>query len=361
MSSVAENAEPARIAAGGIVEFDTQRILECATPTDVVVLPARLFGDLHRAATGHEVAHAVLTHMSGIVPGDRHSMALAHDAHTVEVVHLEGDGVTLASGVLFPRDRTIVGRAFRSGRTALGVDYANRYEIDAVMLRSKDLNSGICHPVVHRDRVVATLNVASRSAEQYTRQDVLRLRALAELAGFHLAMRNRIDEAERLASVDPLTQAANRRAFVDWLEARLHGDPARPFALGILDLDHFKSINDTFGHTAGDAVLVAVADCMRAQVRPGDLVARFGGEEFAVLIDGVDEDEATEVFERTIAEIQALRFGAAVEGRAVTASIGGTVRRHGDRSVSDLFERADRALYQAKDAGRNRLVMTPGS
>ncbi len=164
-------------------------------------------------------------------------------------------------------------------------------------------------------------------------------------------------EADHLARTDALTGVCNRRHLNEELAASLSPAAAgsRPPALLLLDIDHFKRINDSYGHAAGDAVLVAVARRIAGSVRTTDIAARWGGEEFCVLLEGIDHDDAL----REVAEGVRLRVEAMpieVEGVeiAVTVSVG-AARATADMSgADDLVDAADRALYAAKRRGRNQ-------
>ena len=148
--------------------------------------------------------------------------------------------------------------------------------------------------------------------------------------------------------VDPLTRAANRRGLDHALDSALLQAAARdePFVLAFIDIDHFKQINDSQGHQAGDQVLIRLADAWRASLRKGDVLARFGGDEFVVLLPDCAPEEAVTIVER-------LRAAA---GEGVTCSVGAAGWQRGD-SASMLLTRADAALYEAKSRGRNRAVM----
>ncbi len=160
-------------------------------------------------------------------------------------------------------------------------------------------------------------------------------------------------ELEVLSSTDPLTGVANRRHLMAF------GRAAPPLcAVLIVDIDHFKSYNDTFGHVEGDACLVAVANALQSSVRPHlDLVARLGGEEFAVVLTGASNDVAAAIAETMRINIEnAHTSGPKRIKRVVTASIGFSVRSvDRPRSFAKLMEDADAAVYQAKAAGRNRV------
>ncbi len=164
----------------------------------------------------------------------------------------------------------------------------------------------------------------------------------------------------RLAATDPLTGLANRRNTLVQLETLAHAgrvDLAPVVLLG--DIDHFKKINDLCGHDVGDQVLVAVAGVLRASTREADVVSRWGGEEFLVLLPSTRAGEAGELAERLRARVEAL----AITDRAsacvpVTISIGVAALAR-DETGSAWLRRADDALYEAKNAGRNRCVTAP--
>jgi diguanylate cyclase (GGDEF)-like protein len=170
------------------------------------------------------------------------------------------------------------------------------------------------------------------------------------------------EELRRIALLDPLTQLANRRGLDESMSreferARRYG---RPLAFALLDLDHFKVVNDTHGHAAGDAVLTHVASVLVSTLRSHDTVARFGGEEFAMILPETGHERAASALERMRRVIES---SAVVHGGvsiAVAASIGiATVAHPGVRTPDDLIRLADAALYEAKQAGRNRVVCSP--
>lgn len=165
---------------------------------------------------------------------------------------------------------------------------------------------------------------------------------------------NEANEARALASTDPLTGLANRRkvmAELDRILLRARDSQGR-LALIVFDLDHFKTINDTFGHVLGDAVLRRVADIAQGQARGSDVVGRVGGEEFVWIVPRADEEAAQALAERLRAAI-ALHSGSD-DLPCVTASVGCAEMVAGDTALS-LFARADAALYEAKNSGRNQV------
>jgi diguanylate cyclase len=161
---------------------------------------------------------------------------------------------------------------------------------------------------------------------------------------------------ESLAHQDGLTQLANRRAADMLLEKELahHRRNSRPLAVLLADIDHFKRVNDAHGHAVGDDVLKAVALRIGEVLRLGDVAARFGGEEFLVILKETDEDGAATAAEKLREAIESMVLP--VVGR-LTMSFGAAVARNGAELSSVLLKRADDALYRAKAAGRNRVVM----
>ncbi len=171
--------------------------------------------------------------------------------------------------------------------------------------------------------------------------------------------RKRLDDAMRLlTTVDPLTGACNRRHGNALLAAELsrYQRDGQPFAALMLDVDHFKAINDRFGHPAGDAVLCALVEAARSGLRPTDVVARWGGEEFLLVLPGSDAAAALTAAERVRAELAATQVVfPGGEPITFTVSIGVAVPTSND--PDELLRRSDVALYAAKTGGRNRVVL----
>ncbi|QJC53963.1 diguanylate cyclase [Paenibacillus albicereus] len=168
------------------------------------------------------------------------------------------------------------------------------------------------------------------------------------------------EELHRLASVDSLTGILNRGAFLSQSAEALAGcvRAKQPCSLLLFDLDHFKSINDTYGHEAGDIVLQGAAALVRQRLEPGMLFARYGGEEFVLLLPGCGEEEAVQFAERIRAAAEQTRL-ALPDGRqiGIRASFGAAASPAGSLpDYLELYRRADQALYQAKEQGRNRVV-----
>ncbi|MGX1100013.1 diguanylate cyclase (GGDEF)-like protein [Amorphus sp. MBR-141] len=155
--------------------------------------------------------------------------------------------------------------------------------------------------------------------------------------------------------VDRLTGILNRRGFEDRAEAILAQGPLRDFALILFDIDHFKGVNDTFGHAAGDEVLRALGGLLRATVHPDEPIGRIGGEEFALLLPDGNADSARTAVVRLQRAIERADFALPAHAVPIAASFGIAVRRPGEPYL-DWFKRADTALYRAKSEGRKKAV-----
>jgi diguanylate cyclase (GGDEF)-like protein len=166
------------------------------------------------------------------------------------------------------------------------------------------------------------------------------------------------DELRQLATTDPLTGASNRRHFIEQAAEELDRSRRYGFriAMLMLDIDHFKTINDNHGHNVGDEVLKSIVACCHRELRSSDLFGRFGGEEFAAVLVETNREAAENTCRRLLRAIAGLAIGTPRGEVAVTVSIGLTLLAADDRSLDPLLKRADDALYEAKRSGRNRVV-----
>lgn len=183
--------------------------------------------------------------------------------------------------------------------------------------------------------------------------------ALDDLSRTRDEMQLKNIELERLSTRDPLSGCLNRRAFFIAAEPRFQQalEDGSRFACLMIDIDFFKLVNDTFGHGIGDRVIQEVASRLMSSVRPSDLVCRYGGEEFCIVLPGLDRDAVHAFAEQTRLRIEA-ECAASIpeaEGLSVTASLGLAMNDRGLASLVDMIEQADRGLYQAKRSGRNRV------
>ena len=174
------------------------------------------------------------------------------------------------------------------------------------------------------------------------------------------ALQRDLDDVRRESMLDPLTKIANRKSFDEGIEKAIADASAshNPLCLVLVDIDHFKTFNDTYGHQTGDQVLRLVAMTLKSNIKGKDLAARYGGEEFVAILPSTDLDGALIVAENIRKAIQAkelLKRSTNEKLGRITASFGVAAFRQSD-TVASLIERADRCLYAAKHAGRNRVI-----
>ncbi|OZI31658.1 GGDEF domain-containing protein [Bordetella genomosp. 10] len=188
------------------------------------------------------------------------------------------------------------------------------------------------------------------------------LRRLAKVMrisdGYQELMRGMNASLKESSSRDPLTNLLNRRALMARLKDLVHptAGHAGGFVVAMLDVDHFKRINDRYGHEAGDQALIELAEIMRTNVRDTDDVVRWGGEEFLVLLPGVRLGEGEAVIDRMLDAVRRKRLEVDGEQLTLTVSVGMARHQYGE-DISTVLRRADRALYLAKQAGRDRVAL----
>lgn len=242
------------------------------------------------------------------------------------------------------------------GRTAESY-YPQSSDRDAfkAAIRDKGEVSDFPGQMVRRDGTVIDISISSHALYD-------RAGNFAGVEGIYrdVTQRKNLErELQRLATTDVLTGMCNRRAFLECAESvyahsRRSGEP---LTLLMLDVDHFKSINDRFGHLEGDRALVAFAQAVKQQLRASDVVGRLGGEEFGVLLPLTTLPEGLEVATRILESVRALRLtDEAGNTYCITASLGLGAFRPSDRSLRDMLDRADQALYHAKHAGRDQVA-----
>ena len=196
------------------------------------------------------------------------------------------------------------------------------------------------------------------SVVEHMNQALLDSVAQLEVAKSKIEAQN--EELKRLANHDQLTGSLTRRAFLEQSQQIFLNCAAQRLNVCILmvDIDHFKSINDRYGHLVGDQAIRNVATTLGNAVRPGDLVCRYGGEEFCILLGGIEVNQAQEMAERMRKQVETNVGSSVIPGENVriTASFGLASIQHGSTTLAELIKQADQALYAAKAAGRNRVL-----
>ncbi|MEW5909416.1 MAG: GGDEF domain-containing protein [Thermodesulfobacteriota bacterium] len=197
---------------------------------------------------------------------------------------------------------------------------------------------------------------AERIAEEKSRELFIKNQELIKVAEAERKVR---EQVERLSVTDFLTGFYNRR-YLNQTGKKLFmlsDRHNRPLSAIIADIDHFKTINDAYGHATGDNVLISFADVCRTMIRESDLASRYGGEEFCFLLPETDSGSACHVAERLKAGISNMEVREGSRTIRITASFGVSERFEDDDSVENILNRSDEALYEAKRSGRNRVVL----
>jgi diguanylate cyclase (GGDEF)-like protein len=250
---------------------------------------------------------------------------------------------------------SVSGPAPRAGRAARLAFQAAADEIARRVRSAYGLPYTLAEPLIAERRFLGALLLSKRTRDEWGDADRRLLGWAAGEVSAAFARAYVLEEAERGANIDALTGLPNRRYF-DELLSIMRPRRRTTDSLGVLmvDIDHFKKVNDQHGHAAGDEVLRAVAGAIAATIRAEDTPARYGGEEFAVILRRASAGQATDVGDRVrqaVAVLPGERLGI---GRGVTVSVGVAVAAAGE-DISLVVERADRALYLAKRRGRDRV------
>lgn len=216
----------------------------------------------------------------------------------------------------------------------------------------------ILEPIRYKEVILGLIILASPGRFTQNAQDRLSLFTQSLALALHNSML--FDRLERLAALDPLTGVYNRRFGM----TRLHEEFGRtlrmeaPLGLVMFDVDHFKDVNDVYGHLIGDRVLVRIANAARSVMREGDILVRYGGEEFLAILPGASNKDVMGIADRLRRKVEQSSVSSGEDVIKVTVSAGGVSYPETDvGSETELVDRADKALYQAKESGRNCVVM----
>ena len=342
----AARAEPPGSAASASLPELLVRIGRMMTSYGIAPTPAN-FAFCHRIATGADpqLASAVDTEMRSFGRLRPEALAALRERSMggISPGRLEKWLAAAQEQIHEITERTSAGRGDAAAYSAALTD-------GRVQLQGADVDRGVA---VIAELVAATETMIARTDDLEAKLAA----ATKELTG----LRSALDEARRVSLVDTLTGLPNRKAIDQKLAAEVTAADAggRPLALGFCDIDHFKRLNDQFGHSAGDEVLRLVGSALSRAVADIGFAGRWGGEEFAVLLPGLSAEQAGALldrFRRTLAARIIRARGSGHEIGQITVSIGVAELRPGETAES-LFARSDKALYDAKTSGRNRVAL----
>jgi diguanylate cyclase (GGDEF)-like protein len=306
------------------------------------------------------VGEVVLHHVVQAVPSEMASLAVAASDGELSIVATHGYPHALVEHLRIPAGSGVIGAVHVSRMPLLVPDVTATPGLDRHRSRYRT-GSFAAVPIVAGAESLGVISLTDRLIPgPYTNDDLTALTALLAPAALALGRERVWREAQAYAQaavIDPVSGLFNRRYFQARLDEELHRAIRQLTSVGLLmvDLDGFKSINDRFGHVAGDLVIRDISEILRRSVRIFDVCTRFGGEEFAVMMPGGTMESAGVIAERIRQRVEAYqRSEQDLAALRVTASIGVAVSPPGV-TARDLIERADRALYHAKKAGKNRV------
>jgi diguanylate cyclase (GGDEF)-like protein len=286
------------------------------------------------------------------------------DVRALVITATCGYPAILVKHLRFPSGVGIIGSVFLARRPLRVDDIRTQLDLGKPRLRYST-PSFMSVPLLGVGGALGVVSVADqRDAQPFERRDLGTLRGLAGVAALALDRMRAIERSQtvaREAAIDTLTGLFNRRHFMLRLDEELERARRQgaPLTAVMLDVDNFKQLNDRLGHPGGDAVLRVIGDVLRRSVRLFDICARFGGDEFAILMPGSSSDSSAQIAERIREDLEGSRppIGPWSDDLKVTASIG--IATGTGASGEDLIARADEALYAAKREGKNRVRLSP--
>jgi diguanylate cyclase (GGDEF)-like protein len=227
--------------------------------------------------------------------------------------------------------------------------------IVSALLREHAVKSGVDVPIIGVGGSYGVLGVYTKERRSVTSDQVSYLQSLANTLATAMDRKRAEDRLTHLAQFDALTGLPNRTLFLDRLEQTLAVGERSQWRIGVLfvDLDHFKAVNDSLGHAAGDRLLVQAARRLKECVRSGDTVGRLSGDEFAVVLANLSRAEDATLVAQKIVSALALPFALEAEQVRVSASVGIAIYPRDGIEGAELMKKADKAMYDAKAAGRN--------
>jgi len=325
---------------------------------------------LSRLGGVDNVCQRIVSQVGRSIGADRVALALHRpEEDSLYVAATYGYPLSVVKDVRIHSGSWVIGHVYSSGRAVLVPD-VRRMQATTTALERRPYRTWSFAAVpmfAGRDTVGVLCATDKRDGSAFTRQDALALRTVSVSSALALVAARNDTEMHRLAyaaTVDALTGLFNR----PYVDARLHQEVERAkraassLTVLIADVDDFKTINDTYGHQIGDAVLKTIGGILRTSVRVFDVCARYGGDEFAIVMPSADQASASASAERIRQRVSetSVRDDGHMTLPRLTVSIGAAVIQRGD-SPADLIRRADQCLYQAKAEGKNRVRMTAGS
>ena len=315
--------------------------------------------ELNAALGMDEVASAVVKAVRFVVAADQVVIATVAN-QTAKIVHADGPHDARYLGKSFDVQHTLVGQAVSVGHAlpARG-EYTGQSPIFFPEDILPDMNSALIIPLqIATEEPIGVLMLSAKAQGAFVSPAQEMLQLIAGQVAVKLDLSNAHEQIREMAMVDGMTGLKNHRTFQQAFDTMLVRASRRRDALCLIlmDIDHFKQLNDTYGHPFGDEVLKRVARVLGSAARKVDLAARYGGEEFTLILEDSDADGGRQIAERVRKEIESLRIPNEEHGDvAVTISMGISSYPRDGEEKDELITHADQALYLAKHTGRNRV------
>lgn len=274
--------------------------------------------------------------------------------------------------------RAVAGRGFSKPEEIIGKSYNAENPLFSVVVQQKKpliladthddprferwggaehISGWMCLPLIWREKVIGFMTVDSCAADTYNEEAAQYAQAFANQAASAIQISRLLTHAQALAVKDPLTGVLNRRHFFELagqIVARASQEKQTVSAI-MIDVDEYKKVNDTHGHLSGDKILRVVTECFRSVLKPDEILARMGGDEFIILLPGQDRPQAEQAAECLRSTLENAVIVVNDHPVTVTASFGVAEIDPGRMNLDDMINRADQALYQSKNAGRNTV------
>lgn len=316
--------------------------------------------DLGAALTEDHVIEAGLSAAAGLARYDFAAITSYDEAKASHrLLVAVGEGADVVRGLTFKDNASLTAMVVKNRHY---LPYRGEYDArQQTLFTAKaalpDLRSVLVLPLVVREEVMGTLVVAAKRAHAYGDSVRPTLEVLANQLATALSNARAVKRLEEMATTDGLTGCLNKRAFLTDLESKIRSAQRfkKRLSLIVTDIDHFKSVNDTYGHATGDVVIKELGAILMRMKRETDRVARFGGEEFCILCEETDTEGARLLAERVRDELGKTVFQTELGKLKVTASLGVATFPYDASDEKGLFEITDKALYAAKHGGRNRV------
>jgi diguanylate cyclase (GGDEF)-like protein len=315
---------------------------------------------IHSNCPIDQVVHSLVDEMKGLLGAARGSvLILDEDSQKLAFHDSSGLNAWELENITFRLGEGVAGWVAQHREPLLLEDVQSDPRFKRISGQSAKFSSMICVPLEMRRRLVGVMTLTTETEGHIFTQDDL---DLVKLLAAHISLALESHRLYELSVMDGLTRIYNRRYLDQRLSEELSDSRRhkRPLTIGLLDLDHFKKLNDQYGHQAGDKVLCDVTETISEMLREHDVVARYGGEEFALVLSSTPRSAGLDLGERVRQRIAEQGFTYGEQVLPVTISLGLASFPEDGTTRESLLKAADKALYKAKEAGRNR-VMVAGS